>query len=186
MSGLLAAEVLADGGDEGQGNLYTNNIHGDAALDKIEARSSNPADSVNRAPDWPEYAGADTTTATTSSSRPGGLSATPTPVPTDSNEARGAKVPPSSGAHKTIPELEAIVCAYDWPQGCGYWLAVAQCESSFNIRAVGYGGAYLGLFQIWTGHGYENLFDAAANTQAAWELSGEGRYTGAWPYCQYQ
>ena len=85
-----------------------------------------------------------------------------------------------------LPNLEAIVCSYPWPQGCTYWLGVAWCESGWNPSAVSYTGAYIGLFQIWTAHGYTNLTDPVANTRAAWELSNGGTNTAPWPWCQYQ
>jgi hypothetical protein len=81
-----------------------------------------------------------------------------------------------------------LICAYPWPQGCDYWIAIAFCESSLRPSALGFGGYYVGLFQVWTGHGYEydRLLEPLYNTQAAWELSYEGIYTRPWPRCQWQ
>ena len=80
--------------------------------------------------------------------------------------------------------IEGIICArFD---DCDYWIAVAVCESSLSPQAIGYAGAYVGLFQIWLGHGYgyDWLTDPYNNTLAAWELSKEGTVTTPWPYCQ--
>ncbi len=84
--------------------------------------------------------------------------------------------------------IEAIICSFDWPQGCGFWIALAVCESTLRTSILGYGGNYVGLFQVWLGHGYgsEWLQDPYNNTLAAWELSYGGWYTGPWPHCQYQ
>ncbi len=84
--------------------------------------------------------------------------------------------------------VQALICAYPWPQGCDYWIAVARCESGLRPSVYSSGGQYVGLFQVWTGHGYGEiwLLDPANNTLAAWELSHEGTYTGAWPWCQWQ
>ncbi len=102
--------------------------------------------------------------------------ATPTPVP---------DVPRATPPDTTI---EAIICAYPWPQGCDYWVAVAFCESSLQPSAVGYAGQYVGLYQVWLQHGYPSdwLLDPYNNTQAAWELSYGGWYTRPWPVCRYQ
>jgi len=85
--------------------------------------------------------------------------------------------------------LPALICAYPWPQGCDYWIDTAWCESTLGQDPNAYAdwNPYVGLFQIWVGHGYgrEWLKDDANNTLAAWELSHEGTYTGAWPHCQW-
>ncbi|KKK92972.1 hypothetical protein LCGC14_2697570 [marine sediment metagenome] len=88
----------------------------------------------------------------------------------------------------SIGTIQALICAYPWPQGCDYWIALASCESSLRPDAVSYGGQYVGLFQIWTGHGYGYtwLLEAYNSTLAAWELSHEGTRTSPWPYCQWQ
>ncbi len=84
--------------------------------------------------------------------------------------------------------LRDTVCSYPWPQGCDYWIGIAQCESTLGQNPRAYEGNYIGLFQIWMGHGYDRewLKDDKNNVQAAWEISHEGTYTGAWPYCQWQ
>ena len=83
-----------------------------------------------------------------------------------------------------------LICAYPWPQGCNYWIGIAQCESTLGEDPDAYTdwNPYVGLFQVWIGHGYsrEWLKDDANNVLAAWELSRGGTYTGAWPYCQWQ
>ncbi len=101
----------------------------------------------------------------------------PTPMP--------RPVPPYVTAPNSI---EGIICAYPWPQGCDYWIAVAFCESGLYPGAIGYGGAYIGIFQIWAGHNYpyDWLLDPYNNTLAAWELSKEGTVTSPWPYCRFQ
>lgn len=106
----------------------------------------------------------------------------------------GAKPTSASNVVADVPgrgEIARTICSYPWPQGCSYWLGVAFCESSYRERVVVRAwpdGYYVGWFQIWTGHGYtiEYLQDGANNVQAAWELSGQGRYAGAWPACQWQ
>ncbi len=84
--------------------------------------------------------------------------------------------------------IEGIICSFDWPQGCDYWVAVGFCESTLYPRAIGFGGAYVGLFQVWTGHGYayDSLLDPYNNTLAAWELSDGGVNVSPWPHCRYQ
>jgi hypothetical protein len=81
--------------------------------------------------------------------------------------------------------IEGIIC--DRFDDCDYWIAVAFCESSMHPDAVGYGGAYVGLFQVWLGHGYgyDWLLDPWNNALAAWELSREGTVTSPWPYCRW-
>ncbi len=84
--------------------------------------------------------------------------------------------------------IEGIICSFEWPQGCQYWIGVALCESSLRPTARGYGGWYVGLFQVWLGHSYASdwLTDPYNNTLAAWELSKEGTVTSPWPVCRYQ
>ena len=86
------------------------------------------------------------------------------------------------------PGLVAIICSFDWLQGCDYWVAVASCESSLRPHAIGYSGQFVGLFQVWTDHGYGDtwLLDPSNNTLAAWELSDGGLNTTPWPVCKYQ
>ncbi len=86
--------------------------------------------------------------------------------------------------------VRGLICSYPWPQGCDYWIGIAWCESTLGQDPDAYSDwtDFVGLFQIWMGHGYsrEWLKDDANNVQAAWELSHEGTYTGAWWYCQRQ
>ena len=88
------------------------------------------------------------------------------------------------------PELAAqrVICSYPWPQGCDYWIAVAFCESSLNPLVIGHGGGFVGLYQIWLGHGYgyDWLLDPANSALAAWELSDGGTNTAPWPICRWQ
>ena len=71
-----------------------------------------------------------------------------------------------------------LVCAYNWD--CDWALAVIQCESAGNPNAYNPAG-YVGLFQIWEGHGF-NLRDPATNVAAAYSLSVSGG-RGRWPNC---
>ena len=86
--------------------------------------------------------------------------------------------------------IEGIICSYPWPQGCDYWISIAWCESTLGQDPDAYAdwNPYVGLFQVWEGHGYgrEWLKDDANNTLAAWELSHEGTRTSPWPWCQWQ
>lgn len=54
-----------------------------------------------------------------------------------------------------------------------------------NPSAVGGGGIYLGLFQIWIGHGFTNLLDPATNIAAAYQIY-RSSGPGAWPVCSLQ
>ncbi|KKL09189.1 hypothetical protein LCGC14_2568360 [marine sediment metagenome] len=87
-------------------------------------------------------------------------------------------------------DTEALICAYSWPQGCAYWTGIARCESTLGQDPSAYADSnpYVGLLQIWVGHGYgrEWLKVDANNVLAAWELSHEGTRTSLWPYCQWQ
>ena len=117
----------------------------------------------------------------------------PTPTPL-STVPLAAPAPPAEAlpvvARQLPSSIEAIIAARfnESPYGADYWITVARCESSLRPSAIGYGGAYVGLFQVWLGHGYgyDWLLDPYNNTLAAWKLSHEGTYTGAWPWCQYQ
>ena len=97
-------------------------------------------------------------------------------------------VPEPAALPYVEPDIEGIICSFDWPQGCDYWIAVAFCESSLRPHVVGYAGRYVGLFQVWLGHGYayDWLLDPFNNILAAWELSREGTVTSPWPYCGFQ
>lgn len=90
------------------------------------------------------------------------------------------------------PALEEIFCSYDWPQGCGFWLDVSHCESTYRADAVSsagaYGGYFVGVLQVWTGHGYtiEELKNPATNVAVSWGLSRAGEVLRHWPVCRYQ
>jgi uncharacterized protein YabE (DUF348 family) len=71
-----------------------------------------------------------------------------------------------------------LVCSYDWD--CDWALAVIRCESGGNADAYNSSG-YVGLFQIWQGHG-DNLTDPATNIAAAYSLYLSGG-AGNWPNC---
>lgn len=111
--------------------------------------------------------------------------ATPTPL-------RGTVAPRVRAPINELPyveraasnSIEGIICSFDWD--CDYWIAVARCESSLRPSAVGLGAQYVGVFQVWLGHGYEAawLLDPYNNTLAAWELSDGGTNTAPWPYCR--
>jgi len=111
--------------------------------------------------------------------------ATPTPTPeVDERLATLPKVTEPANPNS----IEGIICSFNWPQGCAYWIRLAACESSLRPSSVGYSGRHIGLFQVWTGHSYSTdwLLNPHNNTLAAWELSNGGTYTGAWPVCQWQ
>lgn len=115
-----------------------------------------------------------------------------TPTPTPEVDERLASLPEVTNLPYIEPanpdSIEGIICSFNWPQGCAYWIRLATCESSLRPSSIGYSGRYIGLFQVWTGHGYgfNWLLDPYNNTLAAWELSNGGTYTGAWQVCQWQ
>ena len=71
-----------------------------------------------------------------------------------------------------------LVCSYSWD--CDWALAVIQCESAGNASAYNPTG-YVGLFQIWEGHG-AGLRDPATNIAAAYSLYLSGGRS-RWPNC---
>ncbi len=71
-----------------------------------------------------------------------------------------------------------LVCSYSWD--CDWALAVIQCESAGNASAYNPAG-YVGLFQIWEGHGAD-LRDPATNIAAAYSLYLSGG-RARWPNC---
>ena len=71
-----------------------------------------------------------------------------------------------------------LVCSYSWD--CDWALAVIQCESAGNANAYNPTG-YVGLFQIWEGHG-AGLRDPATNIAAAYSLYLSGGRS-RWPNC---
>ena len=80
-------------------------------------------------------------------------------------------------------DTQKVICSFPWP--CEQALRVAQCESGFDPQAVGGGGIYIGLWQIWVGHNFtdRDLFDPIDNTEAAWILY-QQRGWNPWPVCQ--
>ncbi len=105
----------------------------------------------------------------------------------------GEEVGVGSSVSRTLPvverapnSIEGIICSFDWD--CAYWIGVARCESSLQPSAIGWGGQYVGLYQVWLAHGYGSswLLDPYNNTLAAWELSNEGKNTTPWPCCRFQ
>lgn len=87
-----------------------------------------------------------------------------------------AQAPPVAATYSG--DWHDLVCSYDWD--CNWALAVIQCESGGNPNAYNSGG-YVGLFQIWQGHG-DNLTDPATNIAAAYSLYVSGG-AGNWPNC---
>lgn len=88
----------------------------------------------------------------------------------------------AGGSERQTVDLTAIVCAPEWP--CVWARAVVSCESSWRPGVVNPAGPYVGLYQIWIGHGYtvEQLKDPVFNTSAAYKLwLRQGR--DAWPNC---
>ena len=86
-------------------------------------------------------------------------------------------------------DVEAIICAEGTPWPCEWALALAFCESSFNVEAWatemvdGVQHYFHGWFQlISTSPDPGPLADPVYNTErAAWKYIYEG--TGAWPRC---
>lgn len=76
-------------------------------------------------------------------------------------------------------DWRGLVCSYDWD--CDWALAVIACESGGNPNAYNPQGPYVGLFQIWVGHG-DNLEDPTTNIAAAYSLYLSGG-RGHWPNC---
>lgn len=75
-----------------------------------------------------------------------------------------------------------------WPDHLEAWaIKVARCESTLNAEAVNWAGPYIGLFQIWVGHGYStsSLMDPIYNSEQAYLLYLR-QGAQAWPYCQYR
>ena len=68
------------------------------------------------------------------------------------------------------------MCSYGWD--CNWAWAVIQCESGGNSAAYNPAG-YVGLFQIWEGHG-ANFRDPATNIAAAYSLYRPGGRSN-WP-----
>ncbi len=93
-----------------------------------------------------------------------------------STAAEPRPVPPVSAAY--VGDWSDMVCSYSWD--CEWALAVIQCESGGNANAYNAAG-YVGLFQIWEGHG-ANLTDPATNIAAAYSLYISGG-AGNWPNC---
>jgi len=85
---------------------------------------------------------------------------------------------PAPVAAAYVGDWSDIVCSYGWD--CEWALAVIQCESGGNANAYN-GAGYVGLFQIWEGHG-ANLTDPATNIAAAYSLYLSGG-AGNWPNC---
>ncbi len=129
-----------------------------------------------------EKAGMPTTEATVHRSEVVGVS----DLHEDSNRGLGGGQDGERSCLSSADQMGGIICAYPWD--CAYWTAVARCESTLSQDPYAYDdrNPNIGLFQIWEGHKqYERewLYDDANNTQAAWELSYGGMYTGAWPNC---
>jgi len=131
---------------------------------------------------------------------------TSSPVPLQGRTPTPAAGEPESGARDGLEDesgggsqdagvpsrtsIAGLICAYPWPQGCDYWIGIAWCESTLgeDPNAYTYWNPYVGLFQVWIGHGYSRkwLKDDINNVLAAWELSREGTRTSPWPACQWQ
>jgi hypothetical protein len=89
-----------------------------------------------------------------------------------------APVVPAAPVAANFGDWSELVCSYGWD--CGWAMAVIQCESGGNANAYNPGG-YVGLFQIWEGHG-ANLTDPAINIAAAYSLYVSGG-ASHWPNC---
>ncbi len=98
---------------------------------------------------------------------------------------------PSSGR----AGVEGLICAYSWPQGCDYWIAVFACESSLD-PTKDTNWPYIGLGQIDVelhhdlilsmGYTIEDMHLAEPNLAVSWRLSHDGTRTSPWPWCQWQ
>ena len=89
-----------------------------------------------------------------------------------------APAPVAPQASAAAADWGELVCSYDWD--CSWALAVIACESGGNPDAYNPAG-YVGLFQIWEGHG-PGLRDPATNVAAAYSLYVSGG-RGNWPNC---
>jgi hypothetical protein len=85
----------------------------------------------------------------------------------------------ASVVSSSASDWRELVCSYDWD--CDWALAVIACESGGNPNAYNPQGPYIGLFQIWGGHG-SNLEDPTTNIAAAYSLYLSGG-RGHWPNC---
>jgi hypothetical protein len=82
-------------------------------------------------------------------------------------------------------DIEAMICAYDWP--CYQALAVAHCEDTeLDPGVVNWYGPYVGVFQVGLMHGLsvEELQDPAANIGEAYSLW-QSQGWRPWPYCGF-
>ena len=85
----------------------------------------------------------------------------------------------ASVVSSSASDWRELVCSYDWD--CDWALAVIACESGGNPNAYNPQGPYVGLFQIWGGHG-SNLEAPTTNIAAAYSLYLSGG-RGHWPNC---
>jgi uncharacterized protein YabE (DUF348 family) len=98
------------------------------------------------------------------------------PIPIDTVVYYSTAVSPATPTSSAA--WAGLVCSYSWD--CDWALAVIQCESAGNPSAYNSAG-YVGLFQIWEGHG-SNLEDPATNVAAAYSLFLSGGRS-PWPNC---
>jgi uncharacterized protein YabE (DUF348 family) len=99
------------------------------------------------------------------------------PEPVDTIIYYSTAAPAATGA--SVGSWRDLVCSYGWD--CDWALAVIACESGGNPGAYNPAGPFIGLFQIWAGHG-SNLNDPATNIAAAYSLYLSGG-RGHWPNC---
>lgn len=93
--------------------------------------------------------------------------------------------PQPAPARADMLDVEALICAYDWP--CYEALTVAHCEDTLLDPAiVNWAGPYVGPFQIGPMHGLsvEELQDPATNVAEAYELW-RSRGWQPWPTCGF-
>lgn len=95
-----------------------------------------------------------------------------------STAAEPRPVAPPAASTTYSGDWQTLVCSYSWD--CDWALAVINCESGGNPSAYNPSG-YVGLFQLWEGHG-ANLTDPATNIAAAYSLYASGG-AGHWPNC---
>jgi hypothetical protein len=88
----------------------------------------------------------------------------------------------------TTAQIKAIIraAADEFGLSQEYLLSVAECESSFNPRAVSAAGTYHGLFQFdyqtWNAYGYGDIYNPTAQSRTAARLIAAGQEE-RWPNC---
>jgi len=119
-----------------------------------------------------------------------------TPTPTLEDVVLPAQTPvPMLLRSGDFSSFDGYACAYPWPRGCAYAVAVIYCESSFHEGADS-NWPYVGWWQIDVqmhagliaslGYTVSDMYSGGPNTAVAWHLSSGGLNMSPWPYCQWQ